>query len=114
MVAKLDGLKIARSRGGKCLSKSYKNSRCYMKWECSVKHRWLADLNNIKYGKTWCPTCYKQSRSEKCRAKDGLIIAKQIAKSHGGKCLSSKYINNYTKMRWECSKKHRWELHYIV
>lgn len=39
---------------------------------------------------------------------DGLKIAHQLAKNRDGKCLSREYINNNTKMQWECSKGHRW------
>lgn len=40
---------------------------------------------------------------------DGLKIAQDIALIKYGRCLSFKYINNYTKMLWECKDKHQWE-----
>lgn len=33
---------------------------------------------------------------------------KDIARSRGGRCLSSTYVDNSTKMEWECSEGHRW------
>jgi len=33
----------------------------------------------------------------------------RIAESRGGKCLSEKYINNRTKLKWQCEKGHIWE-----
>ena len=27
----------------------------------------------------------------------------------GGKCLSPEYINNKTKLKWECAEGHTWE-----
>ena len=33
---------------------------------------------------------------------------KNIAKERGGKCLSKKYVNIDTKLKWECSKGHVW------
>jgi len=33
----------------------------------------------------------------------------EIAKSRGGKCLSTIYQNNRTKMLWECKQGHKWE-----
>lgn len=33
---------------------------------------------------------------------------KIIAKNKNGKCLSGQYINNNTKLEWECGKGHRW------
>jgi len=32
----------------------------------------------------------------------------EIALSRGGRCLSTTYIDNSTKMEWECSEGHRW------
>ncbi len=31
-----------------------------------------------------------------------------LASEHGGKCLSQKYINNHTKLVWECRERHQW------
>lgn len=32
----------------------------------------------------------------------------EIARSRGGRCLSATYIDNNTRMEWECSEGHRW------
>lgn len=44
-------------------------------------------------------------------AKTNITIDKcqETAKLKGGKCLSTEYKNNHTKLKWECSKKHIWE-----
>ena len=34
---------------------------------------------------------------------------RQVAARRGGKCLSKKYLNNRTKLIWQCSKDHVWE-----
>jgi len=46
----------ARSRGGKFLSRTYKNSQTRYKWECAVGHRWITTTNKIRSGQ-WCPYC---------------------------------------------------------
>ena len=33
----------------------------------------------------------------------------KIAKSHNGKCLSKKYVNTYTKLKWQCAEGHTWK-----
>ena len=48
---------IARSRGGKCISKVYVNNREPLLWECSKRHRWNASASNVKTQKTWCRIC---------------------------------------------------------
>jgi len=35
--------------------------------------------------------------------------AQEFAKSKGGKCLSTEYINNHTKLKFRCKKEHEWE-----
>lgn len=61
---------IAKSRGGQCLSKHYKNAATKLLWECKLGHRWEATPNNIKSGK-WCSQCVYLARSkyEKSRQK---------------------------------------------
>ena len=97
--------KIAESRGGKCLSKEYVNSKTKLDWECSKGHRWSATPGDIKVGKM-CAICRRQEGFDKQR----LTIEEmhKIAQSRGGKCLSKKYVNTKTKLDWECSEGHRW------
>jgi hypothetical protein len=39
---------------------------------------------------------------------DKIKEMQDIAKSHGGECLSKIYINNYTSLKWRCGIKHIW------
>tara|TARA_Y200000002_G_C22495071_1_gene584703 strand:- start:70 stop:774 length:705 start_codon:yes stop_codon:yes gene_type:complete len=96
---------IAQSRGGKCLSSKYSNSITNLDWECSEGHRWSATPGNIKAGK-WCKICRREEGFEKQRL--SIDEMQEIAKSRGGKCLSTKYVNNKTKLFWECAEGHRW------
>lgn len=93
--------KIARTRGGKCISDVYVNTKTKLLWECACGHRWESTPGSIKGG-NWC---------KKCSGLERLTIEKmsEIAEMHGGKCLSEKYINSRTKLIWECQKGHKWE-----
>ncbi len=96
-----DMKKIAKKRGGKCLSKTYVSARTKLLWECDNNHKWEASPSNIKRG-SWCPSCFGSVK--------GTIEEMQaIAKNNGGKCLSISYVDNRTKLLWECAKGHRWE-----
>jgi hypothetical protein len=55
-------IKIAESRGGKCLSDKYKNKSLKLLWECSEGHRWEASPGNVKNRKSWCPICAKNKK----------------------------------------------------
>ena len=92
---------LAESKGGKCVSTEYKNSRSKMKWQCSENHEWETTIHNIKNGH-WCPHC---AGNVKLTLKD----CQDLAESKGGKCLSTEYKNSKTKMKWQCSENHEWE-----
>jgi len=97
-----DMQKIAKSRGGRCLSTKYAEAHKKLLWECSQGHSWEATPSSIKNRKSWCPVCSNNNK---------LTIAdmNRTAEIKGGKCLSETYINSKTKLLWECSKGHRWE-----
>ena len=61
---------IAIERGGRCLSKTYVNAICKMKWQCPMNHKWSASLNKVLCGR-WCPECAKKSRIENRRLNKG-------------------------------------------
>jgi hypothetical protein len=96
--------KLARSKGGKCLSKEYVNSQTDLKWRCKEGHTWIAALSDIKYNDKWCPIC---ARSE--RANAFLKELQNLAKARGGECLSKIYVDFQTDLRWRCKKGHTWK-----
>jgi hypothetical protein len=57
-------IKIAKERGGKCLSKTYINNRTHLKFKCAKGHEWPANPDNIKRGQ-WCPRCKNRKLNEK-------------------------------------------------
>lgn len=98
---KIDSIKkIAESRGGKLLSKKYVGSLNPLKWQCSKGHTWMATTASVKF-KTWCPYCAQ------C-APHTIKDMRKTAKAKGGKCLSTKYTNNHTKLKWQCAQGHIW------
>lgn len=95
--------KIAKQRGGRCLSKAYINALTKLKWQCKEGHKWAASLASIKSGH-WCPICgiKKQSESHKRTIEE----MQEIAKNRGGKCLSKTYVHGYNKLKWQCKNGH--------
>lgn len=98
--------KIAERHGGECLSKKYVNSHIKMLWRCVLGHTWKAPPAYIKSG-TWCPKCAFKQVGEK--RKLTLSEMEKIAKKHGGKCISSQYVDCHTKLKWKCKSGHIWE-----
>jgi hypothetical protein len=97
---------IAFERGGKCLSPNYKNANSKLAWICSVGHKWSARANHVKRG-SWCPECRKISGAKKRSL--GIENMKILAENFNGKCLSTVYLNNRTKLAWECNNGHHFE-----
>ncbi len=91
----------AEERNGKCISKRYNNVDSKLKWKCSEGHIWGATPNTIQQGH-WC---------QKCSGNESLTIKemKKIASERGGKCLSTEYVNNHTKLEWQCVEGHKWK-----
>ena len=92
---------IAKQKGGRCLSTEYINNHTKLLWECSNKHTWEATPKDVKKS-SWCGICSN-------RRPLGIDDMRALAKNKGGKCLSTEYKNNRTKLLWECSRNHRWE-----
>jgi len=91
---------LARRRGGRCISTRYVSSTVPLLWECASGHQWNAVPASIRKG-TWCPDCAGVRRLT-------LEQMKEMAKSHGGRCLSKRYRNTATKLEWRCSAGHEW------
>ncbi|RHZ82154.1 hypothetical protein Glove_113g16 [Diversispora epigaea] len=89
---------IALKKGGICLSVKYINTYTPLFWQCAKKHEWQAPLERIRNHNSWCPKCVIDTR------RVGLDLAKNIAQSRNGKCLSDEYINNHTPLQWKCGK----------
>ena len=91
---------LQKKRGGECLSDEYINTHSYLKWKCSRNHEWKATMASVKNTNRWCPKCWKEDVQPTVEQLD------KIAKSRGGKLLSTVYKNNTTKMEWICKRGH--------
>lgn len=93
--------RIAKERGGRCLSRIYTNARAKLEFECAKGHRWSATAAAVVAG-NWCRTCVYDSR------KLGIDLMHAMAKERGGRCISTSYVNSTAKLEWECHIGHRW------
>lgn len=97
----IDMRNLALKKGGKCLSTEYKGIHTKIKWECDKHHRWKATPGSIKRG-TWCLICAGKAHGT-------LKEMQELAKKREGLCLSDKYINSHTKLKWQCKENHKWK-----
>src|SRR5438876_1213383 len=94
-----DAQRIARKRGGRCLSTRYSKSAVKMLWQCAKGHEWEAVAPSIKMG-AWCPFCVGRGRTIK--------DMRELAQSRSGQCLSPIYGGTKTRLRWRCAEGHVW------
>ena len=102
--------KIAKSRGGKCLSNNYINGRTNLLWLCSKGHKWEATPENIKGG-TWCPYCAGKKTDLKSSLKylhPKLASEWNILKNINIKPEEMR-PGSGKKVWWICKKKHEWK-----
>lgn len=93
---------LAKGKGGKCLSKRYKGLNSLLNWECKEGHTWKARPLQMVFNDSWCSYCYGN-------AKYTMQQMQELAKSKKGKCLSKRYTNSVTPLKWECAKGHVWK-----
>lgn len=102
---------IARDRGGRCLSTSYKNASTPLLWECRHGHRWKACAANVKAGLrrkgSWCRECYNGRR--RFHERLSITAMRDLANARGGTCLSAEYFGSKVKLTWKCKFGHRWQ-----
>jgi len=84
--------------GYKCLSEEYFNSWTKLKIQCDKGHIYEANWHNFKSNKR-CLICSG-------RKKKTLKEINTYAKKFGYRCLSKEYINNRTKLEFQCKRGH--------
>lgn len=105
--------RIAKSKGGKCLSKYWFGARKFHDFICSEGHFFKATPSKIKGTPkrpkgSWCPKCkYKQLPQNQLKySKKDLDNLAILRGGSGSKCLSSSYKGYHHKYKWMCSKGH--------
>lgn len=95
-------IEAAKKNDGKLLSKKYVNRTTKYEWQCKFGHKWFASASNILIDGHWCHDCSGFKRIE-------IKELQNIAKSKGGKLLSSEMNTLDSYYDWECAHGHRWE-----
>jgi len=98
--------KLAKSVNATCVSKAYANVDDAMSFRCKkCKTEWAATTASLQRG-TGCPCCAGKSNGG--RTKRTIADLNNVARSRGGKCLSTEYANAHGILTWQCRAGHRW------
>jgi len=96
--------RIAKEKGGECLTSEYTGNYSSYEWACKEKHKWVSNFYNIYVG-SWCRKCYD---IERVKLTVGKIVI--FAKLQGGKCLSPDVESEKQLLKLKCAKGHIWEI----
>lgn len=88
----------AAELGGVCLARSA-TAHESVRWRCAAGHVWTNSARKVADG-SWCPRCSGRRL--------GIEHMQEMAAEHNGRCLSRKFVDLTTELRWECEKGHRW------
>ena len=89
---------VAKSYGGKCLSKKYFGVQVPLKWMCKNGHTFDRRFDVIQYNGIWCPQC---SKNDKWYEK-----FQELAEERGGTLMTENYVSIETKYKWKCKEGH--------
>jgi len=104
---KLEELKaIAIKKGGKCLSEEFIFNKTKYSFVCAEGHKFETAATGIFAG-NWCVKCSYVSRGINQRFT--VEMYQNIAKEHGGECLSTEYLNCFDIFEWKCAEGHIWK-----
>lgn len=97
-----DMQRVARARGGECVSKRFVTMNHRLRWRCAEGHEWRATGSQVATTGTWCAACVGLARGT-------IAEMRELARKRGGRCRSRRYVNTLTALSWSCAEGHRWE-----
>lgn len=98
--------KYVKSKGGRIASGEYIDGNSVLIFECKHNHQWPTKVSTMWRGR-WCPICQRKVANKK--TSHSIEHMHEIAKSRGGECLSTKYENSKTELKWKCEHGHIWK-----
>ncbi len=93
----------AKERNGVFLTTSLEKKKDRSLWQCEKGHKWSACTATVINRSSWCFVCSRRQRIQ------DINIAREYAKSRGGKCLSESVNGVWTVLKLECAEGHQWE-----
>lgn len=103
--------RIARQRGGHCLSSNLTRLDQTLEWLCANGHRWRAQFDRVRRG-SWCRRCLHESQRGQSRRRITIADARAVAAERSGACLSSVMVRSDAPLEWRCAVGHTWSARY--
>lgn len=100
--------KIAASKNGVCLSKSYLKSLTKYAFECEQKHQFELTYTALTGRSRWCSICARDKIGAKKSEKFYAQI-KDYCTNQKGAVSAERYKNESSILTFECQNKHSWQ-----
>jgi hypothetical protein len=108
-------VRIAKERGGLCLSKAYSNLRVKLLWRCNNNHDFWMTPSHVIHRNGWCPRCTKYVSERICRGIFEALFKEEFPKAKPDWLTSSR--GNRAELDGYCARlklafEHNGEQHY--
>lgn len=91
-------LALASAAGGVCLAQGEAPTHASVQWRCAQGHVFGDNAYTVAQGH-WCSRC--------AGTKLSIELMQKMAEDRRGRCVSRKFVDAKTKLRWECEHGHR-------
>lgn len=92
--------RLARERGGECLSDTYTGLKGMYRFRCNCGREWTAVGQNLVTRGAFCVTCSHKNRPEQVRRT--IEDAHALARERGGQFLSPEFGGAKGRYQWRC------------
>ena len=100
---------IIKQKNAMILDGLFKDLKSKITIKCEHNHIFNKTIGSILNGQ-WCRECYLEYGGRLMIGRKNILpIAKEIAKTRGGECISEEYVNCKTKLKFRCANGHEWE-----
>ncbi len=103
--------RLARSRGGRCLSVTLERRDQALIWICDSGHTWSAPWDRVARG-AWCWHCAQEAQRGHRKPRITVADAQGLASAQGGACLSLAVTRFDAPLEWRCDAGHTWTAAY--
>ncbi len=99
---------VARRHGIECLSTEYVNGTTPLRWRCTRGHAFSMSLKRVRErARQPCSVCKGLARRRQ-PVRGSLELFRRLATQRGGICLSDRYQNQLSPLRFRCAEGHEW------
>ena len=100
-------LRDATDKGIACLDTEWLGADHRYRFRCAEGHEWTRKQIGSGKGRG-CPTCARTAGNLQRLKQDNLYRLQEIARKHGGVCLSTQYSGAHHKYSFKCEQGHEW------